>query len=124
MEELIVSNNLYYGAMYAYALFINIVEERAKSLMAGETDLTNNKELTRIMSTYMFFKNKLKNPDEEVRQCIESIDADIDMIGEGEVGDNLIKNLETSYHLLEATLHEKQVRWQDAYKAVVGSISE
>lgn len=124
MEALIYANNQYYGAMYAYALFINVVEERAKTLMSGEVDLSNNKELTRIMSTYMFFKNKLKNPDEDVKECIESIDADIDLIGEGEVGDQLIKNLEVSYHLLEETLHNKQVLWQEAYKAVVGSISE
>ncbi len=124
MEELIISNNLYYGAMYAYALFINIVEERAKTLISGEVDLSNNKELTRIMSTYMFFKNKLKYIDEEIQQCIESIDSDIELIGEGEVGDSLVRSLETSYHLLEETLHAKQERWQDAYQAVVGSISE
>ena len=38
--------------------------------------------------------NKLKTKDKEVKDCIESIDADIDLIGNGEIGEKLLKNLE------------------------------
>lgn len=123
MKELIRSNSSYYGVMYAYAIFINIIEERAQTLMSGEVDLTNNKNITRILSTYMFFKNKLNTSDEDIKECIESIDVDIEMIGAGEIGDKLIDNLEKTYHLLESTLKDKEKEWQEAYTKVVSSMS-
>ena len=123
MDKLLNANNAYYGVMYAYAIFINIVEERAQCLIKGEVDLTKNANLTKVLSTYMFFKNKLKTMDKEVKDCIDSIDADIGLIGEGEVGDKLIDNLETSYKLLEETLHNKENEWQDAYRKVIERMS-
>ena len=124
LDELLSANNEYYAIMYLYALFINIIEERAKSLMEGEIDLTKNENLTRIMSVYMFFKNKLKTTDQDIQKCINSVDTDIDLIGQGEIGDDLINNLEISYHLLEEHLKLKQIKWQECYKNVIDSMSK
>lgn len=119
MDTLLATNDVYYAALYAYSLYVNIIEERAKSLLAEEVDLTKNKNMTRVLSTYMFFKNKLKRTDEDIKSCLESIDKIVDLIGEGEVGDKLLQCVEESYHILEDTLHIKEKAWQDAYRTVL-----
>ena len=122
MEALFSANDSYYAALYAYSLYVNIIEERAKSLMNDEVDLTKNKNMTRVLSTYMFFKNKLKRVDSDIKACLDSIDEDVEIIGTGEIGDKLMKSLEESYHLLERTLHIKEKVWQDAYRAVLAAM--